>query len=319
MSNLAKRTVERIAASQEALGEHTGYIGATVFYDVESTAKCTHDDLEKHFERVNLSVALMPSLPSPRKVFSYVMARGAVGIADAQVLRISSEPSHELWGIYPVKVTGEDQPVMERDAELGEPLAKIAFFPESPQDPTQPLVVAAEDGVVTETPSNQVAANIIADWNYRRGLFTNPDLSEMIRSALKSFGRTRLKKSGHAYFVPAGRMDDMFKLQDVMSRIGGEETQMMVIPAAIHPSGLVHITTEARKGFEDDIRILREKIASFKDGTRDDTKDKTIQEAQRLKQTIELYRDISEDLVTSLQSDADDLVNTVRKMLGTSE
>jgi len=317
MGTLAKKTIDKISRSQKALGDKTGYIGATTFYDVGSEASVTDTDLEKYFDKVGLSKIHLPSLPSARKVFAYVIGRGSVGVADAQVIRISSEPTHDVWGIYPVSVTGEEKPVMQRDVELGEPLAKLGFFPDDPNNPGQPLLVAADQsGGCTVTPSNPVAATILDEWNRRKGLFTSPDISQMIRSSLKHFGRIRLKKSGHAYFVPASRMEDLQKLRDVIEMIGGEGTHMSIIPAANHPEGRATITSEAKKGFESGIKEIREKVAEFTKSTRESTKEKTIQEALALKCQLELYREISEDLVESLSSDTEQLVREVQSMMG---
>jgi hypothetical protein len=318
MGSLAKTTIKKISASQKALGEKTGFIGATVFYDVGSEATVTLDTLSDHFDASGLSYSYLPNLPSPRKVFAYVIQRGAVGVGDAQVIRISSEPTHDIWGVYPLNITGEDKPVMDRNVELGEPLAKIGFFPENPQNPAESLVVAQENGVTTQTPSNPVAAHIISEWNRRKDLFTNPDISEMIRSTLKRFGRIRLKQSGHVYFVPAARLDELQKLRDVIDLIGGDGTHMDIVPAANHPEGIATIQANAQKGFEEDIKVLREKVREFKDSTRESTKEKTVDEALELKAQLELYRDISEDLVVSLQKDADNLVDELRGLMGVS-
>ena len=315
MSNLAKKTVDKLASTQEALGAHTGFIGAMTYYEVGSSASISHDRLEDLFCQFGLPSTYLPGLPSPQKVFAYCVKRGNVGVSDAQVIRISRESSHDIWGIYPINVTG-DGAIMDREAELGEPLAKLGFFPDDPSNSGQPLLVASENGSITKTPSNPVAATIISEYKRRCNLHTTPDISEMIRTTLKRFGRIRMKRGGHLYFVPAGRMDDLSALRDVVAEIGDGDTCVAIIPAAEHPDGIAEITTEARKGFEEEIKILRDKVSEFGGSTRESTKERTVEEVLELKAQLELYRDISAGLVESLRSDADTLMDEVRSMMG---
>ena len=317
MTVAANKTVERLVDSQSKHAEKYGLIGALVYYEVASTASVDHDRLENLFNHYGLSVKDLPELPSPHKVFTYCVNRGSVGISDAQVIRISKETSHDIWGIYPVEVT-DDGSVMEREATLGEPLAKLGFFPDDPRNPGSPGLMASEGGQITDQPSNPVAAGIISEWRRRCNLHTNPDISHMIRCLLQKMSRIRMKNSGHLYFVPASSLDTLYRLKSVVSELGGGDTYLAVLPLADHPDNLNEVACEAKAGFEESIKFLRDKVKSFSDVTRESTKERTVEEALDLKAQLELYRDISAELVESLQSDADALVDEVRDMMGVS-
>lgn len=272
-------------------------VGAIVWADAElGDAKFRRDEVRAKLLENGLDPALQPQDPTPQAAFGMALARGK--LADGWKIE-REEPRSRKALLF--RLTGKGTTRIDR-AEV--------------------MLTAGAQQIDTEPARSQLAqqqvdalAGIDAEYTSQLTYLAAHEIQELLRTALKTWGATRIRPHSGTYYIPARSIDQAKRLAKTLEVLGG--TRVVVLPLFDGQSKL--IADDLADGFERErkaVLVSLGRMVEYREGkVKPSTFESRIEELREIEARVSIVRDVlgarADELARKLARARDELRNAI--------
>lgn len=334
-NQVSSEALRKMEDAHEALTDKLASVGDYTWAHIDDGVDVTVEELQRlaEFSKLDLGGVVPGSCADARKAFTWARERVEAG-SGGKWHCLDKSSGTETWSLQVDSVVDTSvEDVMQRRAETGEVLLRVAYLAHDPDlaDPSDPSKLTPN--VIADDESHAVFTALYALWTRRCRTLLKPDLSEVINKAYREMERIPGKPEGHIYFVRQSFGEQLRALREVVSNLHRpvapvpydpadaqrERTpsRVRVSPVFNDPDALDTLRAESRLGFEAQVEKLRKEVESFRSrNCQEKTLKGGLERVQDLLADLALYEDICQTLVDDLREDAKSLESEIDVMLG---